>query len=131
MAGLLLVRHGISRTVILTRRHAIKVPSWRGGSAGGARGRLQSLAWGLLANQSEYQWHNFDGWAGQVTPVLRSWLWGIVQVYPRCDPLPVDDHGMYVGAEPLPQLNPDPGDHKVDNFGLLDGRVVRVDYDMR
>ncbi len=128
---MLAVRHGISRTVLLTRRWAIKVPSGRGGSIGGARGRLQSLAWGVLANQSEYQWYAFEGWAGQVAPVLRSWLWGLVQVYPRCDPLPVDDRGEYMGDDPLPVLEPDPGDHKLDNYGLLDGRVVRLDYDMR
>jgi hypothetical protein len=58
--------------------------------------------------------------------VLRSWLGGIVQVYPRCEPLAenVDDAA-------LPVLDPEPGDRKADNFGLLDGRVVRLDYAMR
>lgn len=128
---MLLVRHGISRTVILTRRHAIKVPSCRGGSIGGWRGRLQSIAWGLLANQSEHQWHNFEPWTGKVAPVLRSWLGGFVQVYPRCRPLPVDAAGEYAGTAPFPMLDPDPGDHKLDNFGLLAGRIVRIDYEMR
>jgi hypothetical protein len=126
---MLVVRHGVTRTVILTRRWAVKVPSWRGGSVGGIRGRLQSLAWGLLANQSEYEWHTFGAWSGKVAPVRRSWLWGVVQVYPRCDPLPVDELGNYGGD--LPDLDPDPGDHKPDNYGVLAGRVVRIDYDMR
>lgn len=125
------VRHGITRTVFLTRRYAIKVPSLRGHAEGGLRGRLAGLAHGILANQSERQWHDFEGWAGRAAPVLRSWLGGLVQVYPRCEPLPhiIDD--VYVGDEPLPVLEPDPGDDKVDNYGVLAGRIVRLDYDMR
>lgn len=127
----MLVRHGISRTVVLVGRYAIKVPSLRGGSTGGVRGRLQSFAWGVLANASERQWHGYAPWAGQVAPVLRSWLGGLVQVYPRCEPLPVNDRDEYDGPHPLPALDPDPGDNKADNFGWLDGRIVRIDYDMR
>lgn len=116
------VRTGITRTVILTRRYAIKVPSLRGGSLGGHRGRLEGLAKGLLANQSEYQWHTFEPWRGGVAPVLWSWLGGLVQIYPRCDPLPP-------GSD-MPVLELEPGDRKPDNFGVLDGKIVRLDYDM-
>ncbi|GAA4439343.1 hypothetical protein [Phytohabitans houttuyneae] len=123
----LLVRHGITRTVILTRRYAIKVPSLRGGSTGGVRGRLQAFAWGVLANQAEYQWHEYEPWAGKVAPVLRSWLWGLVQVYPRCVALTEREWGTLQ----FPRLDPDPGDHKPDNYGWLGGRIVRIDYDMR
>lgn len=114
--------HGITRTVILTRRYAIKMPSLRGHSVGGIRGRLAGFAHGILANQSEYQWHDYEGWAGRVAPVLRSWCGGLVQIYPRCQPL--------AGTETFPVLDPEPGDVKPDNFGLLDGRVVRIDYAM-
>jgi hypothetical protein len=116
-----LVRSGITRTVILTNRHAIKVPSLRGGSSGA---RIESFCRGVLANRSELQWHTYEGWRGAVAPVTRSWLGGVVQVYPRCPPLPPGARG------PLPRLDPDPGDVKPDNFGMLGGRVVRVDYDM-
>jgi hypothetical protein len=122
------LRTGITRTVLLTRRYAIKVPSLRGGSSGGTRGRLQSFCWGVLANVSERQWHGFAGWNGAVAPVLHSWLAGIVQIYPRCAPLPVDEHGVFDGD--LPELDPNPGDPKPDNFGILAGRIVRIDYDM-
>lgn len=117
-----IVRTGVTRTVILTRRYAVKVPSLRGGSSGA---RLESFCWGVLANRSERQWHDYEGWHGAVAPVVRSWLGGIVQVYPRCDPLLPETRG------PLPSLDPDPGDVKPDNFGIFHGRVVRVDYDMR
>lgn len=115
------VRTGITRTVILTRRYAIKVPSFRGGSVGGPRGRVEGFARGVLANLSEAQWASYEPWQGRVAPVLWSWL-GLVQVYPRCAPLP--DESV------LPRLVPCPGDIKPDNFGVLGGRVVRIDYDM-
>lgn len=125
----LVIRAGITRTVILTRRHAIKVPSLRGGSVGKGRGRLQSLAWGLLANQSEAMWHSYDLWAGKVAPVRASLLGGLVNVYPRCEPLVAAGPG---GSEVLlPTLDPCPRDIKPDNYGRLGGRVVRLDYDMR
>lgn len=120
-----IVRTGITRTVILTRRYAVKVPSLRKHCVGGLRGRLYGFASGILANDSERQWSGYEGWSGQAAPVLRSWLGGLVQVYPRCDPLPADFDGH------LPKLDPNPGDMKPDNFGVLDGRIVRLDYDMR
>lgn len=121
---MILRRNGITRTVLLTRRYAVKVPSFRGHCEGGARGRLAGFARGLLANQSESLWHSYEGWAGQVAPVLHSWLGGLVQVYPRCQPVPA-------GWAEFPSLEPEPGDRKPENFGLLNGRVVRIDYEMR
>lgn len=53
-----------------------------------------------------------------------------MNVYPRCEPLPVDVLGGYYGDEPLPVLDPDPGDDKPGNYGLLGGRIVRIDYAM-
>lgn len=124
-----IIRTGACRTVILIGRYAVKVPSLRGASSADARGRVASFAHGLLANHSEYLWHGYEPWAGKVAPVLRSWLLGLVQVYPRCEPLDVVDDDASRAA--LPRLDPDPGDVKVDNYGILNGRVVRLDYDMR
>ena len=120
-----IIRCGITRTVILVGRYAVKVPSLRGGCTGDLRGRIAGIAQGILANQAEYQWSGYEPWRGKVAPVLHSWLGGIVQVYPRCQPLADGDRG------PLPQLDPCPGDIKPDNFGRLGGRVVRVDYAFR
>ena len=131
---MLAIRYGISRTVFLTRRYAIKVPSLRGGSLGGMRGRLQGAAEGVLANAAEYRWHQYEPWAGKVAPVLRSWLGGLVQVYPRCEPFKVtreQELAMFERRWAPMVLDPDPGDHKADNYGWLDGRLVRVDYELR
>lgn len=123
-------RRGATRTVLLIGRWAVKVPSLRGVGAAvgqvGIRHRVASFCHGVLANQSEHTWHTFEPWRGRVAPVLHSWLAGAVQVYPRCQPAPV-------GA-PLFVLDPDPGDGaeqgKHENYGVLNGVLVRVDYAM-
>jgi hypothetical protein len=129
----------MTRTVILIGRWAVKVPTGRGVGQDSrrVRGRLAGIARGLLANQSEHTWHDFRRWDGGVAPVLRSWLGGFVQVYPRCVPLTEDEPGWtyddgwhYSGAEPLPVLDPSPRDMKPDNYGRLNGRLVRLDYEM-
>ena len=122
-----IIRTGVTRTVILVGPYAIKVPSLRGDMHGH---RLGSFCLGVLANQSERTWSSFEEWeAGAVAPVLRSWLGGIVQVYPRCDPLDWPDDDEH--RDRLPLLEPDPGDVKVNSYGLLHGKIVRLDYDMR
>lgn len=113
-----IVRTGITRTVVLIGRYAVKVPSLRGGSTGA---RMASFCQGVLANQSERQWYDYEGWSGCVAPVLHSWLGGVVQVYPRCG----SSGGRYA-----PDLDPSPGDRKADNCGVLNGRLVWVDYVM-
>ncbi len=123
-----IIRTGVCRTVILAGRWAIKVPSLRGHFTADMRGRLAGFCTGILANQSEWTWHTYEPWNGQVAPVLRSWLWGVVQIYPRCAPLALADDDE--GRAQLPRLDPDPGDVKVDNYGMLNGRIVRLDYDM-
>jgi len=116
----------MTRTVILVGRWAVKVPTLRGMTTADARGRLAGVCRGILANQAEHIWHDYGPWAGRVAPVRRSLLLGLVQVYPRCEPLADGDRG------PLPRLDPCPGDVKPDNYGRIEGRgrVVRVDYDM-
>lgn len=130
------VSRGITRTVLLTRRYAIKVPSLRP-YGDGLAGVLWSICRGVLANQSEATWwrnsHNPN-----LCPVLRSWLGGIINVYPRCAPYEVSDEVrmamFHRETRALPDLDPWPGDEKPDNYGWLtvDGqrRLVRIDYDM-
>lgn len=102
--------HGASRTVILTRRHAFKLPSlrsWRG------------MLWGLLSNLRERE----RSGSPDLCPVRFSLPLGLLVVMPRCAPVPLD-------LIPDPRAMPadDPDAWKADSFGLLNGRVVRVDY---
>lgn len=121
-----IIRTGVTRTVIVVGRWAVKVPTGRGVGVRPRtmRGRLAGVCRGVLANQAEHTWHSYQPWVGRVAPVLHSWLAGLVQVYPRCELLADGDRG------PLPRLDPCPGDVKPDNYGRWRGRVVRLDYDM-
>lgn len=108
------VRHGVTRTVFLVGRYAIKVPTLRYG--------LDAWAWGIVSNGSEREWHTFSGWKGKVAPVLRSWLGGLIQVYPRCERFDEDTMEYPVFEDFAP------GDKKADNYGVLNGTVVCLDY---
>jgi hypothetical protein len=130
------VRSGITRTVILTHRYAIKVPSLRRHGDGFA-GLLWSISRGILANQSETQWWRNSPAEnrGTLCPVLHSWLGGIINIYPRCAlyRCTPEQELMMFAREWSPIIEaefPAPGDNKPDNFGWHDGRLVRIDYDM-
>lgn len=122
------VHRGVSRSVLIVGRWAIKVPTTR---PYGRRGdRLWAWTRGVQANKSELDWSEVDG----VAPVLHSWLGGIVQVYPRCAPAvgeefewldhPNDPRWRGIGDTILPN-----GDRKRSNVGVLNGRLVWIDYD--
>lgn len=110
-----LIRTGVTRDVVLVGRWAIKVPTARYG--------LSSIARGILANQSEAAWTTRDG---HVAPVLFSMLGGIVNLYPRCEPI---DETLVDVESVIGPLGCPPPDRKADNLGMLDGRVVWLDYD--
>lgn len=113
------IRRGLTRTVVLTRRWAVKLP--RTATHGeGVAGMLWSLARGVSANLSEREWSGSPG----VCPVRWS-LFGLVNVYRRCVP---------VAAEPTERQYADTGfvgaaDKKAANVGMLDGVMVFLDYD--
>jgi hypothetical protein len=113
---------GVTRLVILTRHHAIKIPRfwWYG------RFRWETFLWGLLANMQERR--IAAGNIPEVCPVRWSIPGGWLLVMPRCAPLEremtaeeyeafVDHPGYRVPAE-----------NKPDSFGYLNGRLVAVDY---
>lgn len=107
------VRRGTTRACLLIGPYAIKTPRL----ARSGRGLLWSLAHGILANLSELGLSDQPG----VAPVLWS-LAGIVNVYPRCQPLvgPVDYTRI---ASPVVPVDPRP-----HNVGVLGGRPVWLDY---
>lgn len=115
------VHRGITRTVLLVGRWAVKVPSLRSYNDGVA-GVLWSISHGVQANLSERTWSGSD--AGYC-PVLWS-LAGLVNVYPRCAPV---DPAAVIDYDAVAEWNC-PTDRKPENLGWLDGRLVWVDYDM-
>jgi hypothetical protein len=125
-----IVRSGITRTVLLVGRYAIKFPTLRGGSAR-KHSRLRFFCHGVLANLSELEWHEYFGDA--VAPVLWS-MGGLVNVYPRCEPfVSFEDDPAGRALDDVPSVIDDVriGDLKHDNLGYLNGRAVWIDYDMQ
>lgn len=127
---------GITRTVLLTSRWAIKLPSLRTYGEG-LTGLLWSVCRGILANQSEAEWYRQASpeMKRDLCPVRWSWLGGLANVYPRCEPFTVP-RGVRaaMGARrfyPCPMLFPQVSDNKPENYGWLPGGgVVVLDYDM-
>jgi hypothetical protein len=115
------IRRGLTRTVLLTPRWAIKFPSLRTHDDG-LKGALWSFCRGVTANQSEAEW---SGYHEGLCPVLLS-LAGLVNVYPRCEP--VTDDLTDLDYEAIGFSGPT--DRKTANVGVLNGRRVWVDYDM-
>lgn len=112
------VTTGISRTVFLVGRYAIKVPCGRYGWSKWLRG--------LLANLQERQFGR-AGYAG-LCPVLFADPIGLVVVMPRAEILT----GALFDAEYERFINRDdyvlPVENKPDSFGFLNGELVAVDY---
>lgn len=102
----------MTRTVVLFGSYAVKLPLGRGWTM---------TLYGLLSNMQEAAWGR-QGWPGLCPVVLAApggWL--IVQrraaPYPPDWPLPEELLARYPWC-----------DAKRDNFGLLDGLPVLVDY---
>jgi len=114
------IHRGITRTVLLIGRWAVKVPSFRA-YGDGLRGVVWSITRGIQANLSEITWTGSPG----VCPVVWS-LAGLVNLYPRCQPVltePTEEEYSATGIL-------GPTDRKPSNVGWLKGRLVWIDYDM-
>jgi hypothetical protein len=114
------IRRGITRTVVLVGRWALKFPSLRA-YGDGPRGVVWSITRGIQANLSEITWTGSPG----VCPVVWS-LAGLVNLYPRCEPVltePTEEEYSATGVL-------GPTDRKASNVGWLKGRLVWIDYDM-
>lgn len=118
MVGVTRVTVGISRTVFLTRRYAIKVPC--------ARYTWEYWLRGLLANLQERTLarSHLPG----LCPVLFADPFGFIVVMPRAEPLP------FALTNASYELLVDRGDYRIpaekksDSWGILHGHVVAIDY---
>lgn len=99
---------GQTRRVLLVGGWALKVPRARNG--------WRFFLMGMLANANERRWSGFDA---RLCPVLWCGPFGLLLCMRRAEPLDADPPEM----PSLPFL-----DMKRENFGLLEGRVVSVDY---
>lgn len=123
------VRTGCTREVFLTRSHAIKIPSlvsWK------------SFLNGLLANMQERAF-SATGWP-ELCPVVWSIPGGWCVVMQRAGEIDPDTWFSFSerdGGHPTENVEPwisgskdyiIPVEMKMNSFGVLDGRIVAVDY---
>lgn len=102
---------GITRTVVLTKTLAIKIPCLRYG--------WSIFLTGILCNLNERLWWNITH-DERLCPVIFSEPIGLLLVMKRC---PDVDH-----LPPKEDFDCLPLDYKIDNFGYLNGKVVLRDY---
>jgi hypothetical protein len=115
---------GISRTVFLVGKYAIKVPCGRYGWKGWLKG--------LLANLKERELIKYG--FPQFCPILWSDPLGLVVIMPRCRILTEEEamdtmqyHDFFRSTFPV--FNHwIPTENKADSFGYLGDKLVAVDY---
>lgn len=110
---------GTTRRVILVGRYAIKVPRVDYG--------WQAILGGLLANMREWSF-SCAGWP-ELCPVLWRIPGGFLIVMRRARPLTDEewtafDYDSFIETDDYFV----PVDYKYGSFGILDGRIVAVDY---
>lgn len=111
---------GITRTVVLIGPLALKFPSHRH--------RFRYFRQGMTANRLErLTWLRFTFWQFSASERMCPSLWcspmGLVLVQRRVKPLdrvPLPEELCHIWRWST--------DHKRENYGVLDGRVVCVDY---
>ena len=113
-------RQGATRRVLLTKRYAFKVPTW-------VEWRL--FLKGLLANMQECVWWTTRD--RRLCPVVFSLPGGWLNVMKRAEVVDFEalcesqECGYWTGDPDLTWVT---SDFKADNFGMLNGVLVCVDY---
>lgn len=117
---------GVTRTVILTKRWAIKLPSVVYG--------WKFFLYGFLANMQEVSWSGFDD---RLCPIIFALPGGSLIVMPRCKPLTDEEYiaEVYTGWDAMCDRDTGevlsgslPVEMKTCSFGRLNGKIVAVDY---
>ena len=109
---------GISRTVYLVGRYAVKTPCARYG--------WSKFLHGMLANLQERAFGR--GRVEGFCPVLFADPLGLVVVMPRVRVLtePLSEEGFHAFVNRAEYINP--AENKPDSFGYLNGALVAIDY---
>lgn len=119
-------RQGVTRIVILYKHWAIKIPNFLY--------QWNHFLWGLLSNMEEgltwkianmpdselYQYRDL------ICPVVWSSWGGWISIMKRVDRILTDEEYLELDLELYNNIHSD--DNKADNFGWLDGRIVKIDY---
>lgn len=124
MEKVCLIKTGSTRIVFLIKTRAYKIPNMRYS--------LEYFFKGWMANIHEKKtWKVFNSpeiedtsVKDRICPVLKSYLKGFIIVMPRCIPVRKED---FPDENPYIDINLW-GDYKMDNYGMLNGKMVCLDY---
>lgn len=119
---------GCSRKVFLTKNYAIKVPYLF--MTGCGWGRWWQFLVGIQTNIQEQHLYKYYGKSGILCPVVFS-ISGFVLIMKRAEILPREDF-LKFDYEKFIKIDHDiilsSIENKEDSFGLIDGKIVAVDY---
>jgi hypothetical protein len=124
------IAKGVSRIVILTKKHAIKIPNFAS---------WEQFLWGLMGNLSEWKWAGYSRThtrEAHICPTLWRIPGGFLNVMVRADAVIdtdkfwMDYNAMLDEVSISKSIAVDflKSDAKPHNFGYLDGVLVKIDY---
>lgn len=123
MGKVCLIKRGVTRIVFVFKNKVYKIPN--------CTYSLEHFLKGWIANIHEKKtWEVFNSPGiedktvrDKICPILKSYLKGFIIVMPRCTPLKPEDF-----PDESPFIDVPWGDHKMDNYGMLNGKMVCLDY---
>lgn len=116
------IKGGTTRKVLLIGNYAIKFPRvWH--KFKGHRWKL--FLRGILANIDEHFWWKCAYKKEYLCPVIWKSPLGLILVMKRADPISEEVYDKQAFAVMFENL---PLDNKRDNFGIIDNKIVLVDY---
>ncbi|MEK6828853.1 MAG: hypothetical protein AABY15_01915 [Nanoarchaeota archaeon] len=116
------VRRGTTRTVILTKKYAIKIARFWHSMKGH---RWKMFLRGILANIDEKFWWKCEYKREKLCPVVWKSPLGVILVMKKATPLKESEYDKDAFACTFENLSLD---NKIENFGKIENKVVLVDY---
>jgi hypothetical protein len=116
-----IITRGVTRLVFLVGNYAIKIPKpviWNHFLRGLIANMEERLIWMIVNIPETAITHTKD----YLCPVVWASWGGWILIMKRTEP--VDPQSW----EPIKELEVVCRDHKPDNYGMLDGRLVMIDY---
>ena len=111
------IKYGSSRTVILTKNYAFKLPYI---------GRWKNFLWGLIANMQEVDFNTLND--ERLAKVIFHLPAGFLVVMKRAEPLKEFNKKFFAGFCSRHKGLELPTELKKDSFGYIDGKLVAIDY---
>lgn len=117
-------KKGATRIVFLTKKYAIKIPSFYS---------WKMFLHGLIANLNERAFKEYSCTPGSgLCPTVYASETGLISIQKRC--LPVQHRGMFwvelahLACSTVLHEDFFYSDAKPENFGYIDGKLVKLDY---